>query len=127
MRTAERHQVGAAGGQDGIDLICGGDIADAHGGDAGLVADLLGKRGLEHTAIDRLGVAHGLAGGDIDQIDAGFRKGARDLTASSPVMPPSAQSVAEMRTDIGLCAGQAARNASNTSSGKRRRPSSEPP
>ena len=32
-------------------------------------------------------------------------------------MPPSAQSVAEMRTDIGLCAGHAARIASNTSSG----------
>ena len=41
--------------------------------------------------------------------------------------PPSAQSVAEMRTDIGLCAGQASRIAVNTSSGKRRRFSSVPP
>ena len=32
-------------------------------------------------------------------------------TASSPVRPPSAQSVAEMRTDIGLSSGQAARMA----------------
>ncbi len=31
-----------------------------------------------HAAINRLGVAHGLAGGDIDQIDAGLRKGPRD-------------------------------------------------
>jgi hypothetical protein len=30
-------------------------------------------------------------------------------TASSGVMPPSTQSCAEMRTDIGLSAGQAAR------------------
>src|SRR6267378_6819769 len=48
-------------------------------------------------------------------------------TASSPVTPPSAQSVPEMRTDIGLCAGHAARIASKTSRGKRRRLPSEPP
>ena len=48
-------------------------------------------------------------------------------TASSPVRPPSFQSVAEMRTDIGFSSGQALRMARNTSSGKRRRFSSEPP
>ena len=36
---------------------------------------------------------------------------------SSSLMPPSFQSVAEMRTDIGRCAGQAARIARKTSSG----------
>ncbi len=30
MRPAERHQIGAAGGQDGVDLVGGGDVADAH-------------------------------------------------------------------------------------------------
>src|SRR5258706_63833 len=48
-------------------------------------------------------------------------------TASSGVMPPSTQSWAEMRTDMGLSCGQAARTASNTSSGKRRRVFQLPP
>src|SRR6202158_774923 len=43
------------------------------------------------------------------------------LTASSPVMPPSAQSVAEMRTDIGFFTRQTPRNAPNTPTGKRGR------
>ena len=38
-------------------------------------------------------------------------------TASSGVMPPSTQSCAEIRTDIGRSAGHAARTARNTSSG----------
>ena len=38
-------------------------------------------------------------------------------TASSGVMPPATQSCAEMRTDIGLPSGHAARIAANTSSG----------
>ena len=49
-------------------------------------------------------------------------------TASSPVKPPSStQSVAEMRADIGLSAGQAARTASQTSNGNRIRLASDPP
>ena len=38
-------------------------------------------------------------------------------TPSSGVLPPGAQSCAEMRTLMGLSAGQAARMALNTSSG----------
>jgi hypothetical protein len=38
-------------------------------------------------------------------------------TAASGVIPPSTQSCAEMRTDIGSCCGQASRMALNTSSG----------
>ena len=38
-------------------------------------------------------------------------------TASSPSLPPSTQSVAEMRTDIGRLLGQVFRMAANTSSG----------
>ena len=38
-------------------------------------------------------------------------------TASSPVTPPSTQSVAEIRTDIGRSAGQTSRMAAKTSSG----------
>jgi hypothetical protein len=49
------------------------------------------------------------------------------VTASSGVLPPLAQSCAEMRTDIGRSAGHAARIARNTSSGKRQRFASVPP
>jgi hypothetical protein len=48
-------------------------------------------------------------------------------TASIGVMPPSTQSWLEMRTLIGRCAGQAARTAANTRSGKRQRFSRLPP
>ena len=42
---------------------------------------------------------------------------ARDLDRVVGVMPPSTQSCAEIRTDMGLSSGQAARTAWNTSSG----------
>ena len=48
-------------------------------------------------------------------------------TESSGPRPPSIQSVAEMRTDIGFSSGQTARTASKTSSGKRMRSSRAPP
>ena len=48
-------------------------------------------------------------------------------TASALVTPPSCQSVAEMRTEIGFVSGQAARIARQTSTGQRSRFSSEPP
>jgi hypothetical protein len=46
---------------------------------------------------------------------------------SSGLVPPSTQSVAEMRTVSGLCGARAARIARKTSSGKRSRPSTSPP
>jgi 2,4-dienoyl-CoA reductase-like NADH-dependent reductase (Old Yellow Enzyme family) len=48
-------------------------------------------------------------------------------TDSSTVQPPSAQSVAEMRTSSGLSSGQTARTARTTSRGKRTRLSKAPP
>ena len=47
--------------------------------------------------------------------------------ASTSVLPPSTQSCAEIRTDIGSCTGHTWRIASNTSSGHRRRFSTVPP
>ena len=46
---------------------------------------------------------------------------------SGSVKPPGAQSVAEIRTDIGFSAGQTARTALKIASGKRARFSIEPP
>lgn len=48
-------------------------------------------------------------------------------TASSALVPPSAQSVAEIRTVMGRSPGHTSRTASKTSSGKRSRFSGEPP
>ena len=45
------------------------DVADRHGGDADLVADAVGERGLEHAAVHGARLDRGLAGGDIDDID----------------------------------------------------------
>ena len=46
---------------------------------------------------------------------------------SVPLRPPGTQSVAEMRADSGFLSGHAARQARNTSSGKRMRFSMLPP
>ena len=48
-------------------------------------------------------------------------------TESSTAIPPSTQSVAEIRTVIGLSCGHTSRIAVNTSRGKRSRFSSDPP
>ena len=102
MRSPERHEVCPAGRQDGIDLVGRRDVADAHGRHLSLVADLIRKRGLEHPPIDWTRLANRLARRDIDEVDAMVRKPRATSTATSPVTPPAAQSVADTRTDIGL-------------------------
>ena len=79
MRPGEGDQVGAAGGEDGVDLVGAGDVAHRHGRDAELVADLVGERRLEHAAVDRIVVGHRLAGRDVDQVRAMGGEGAGDL------------------------------------------------
>src|SRR5262245_3884472 len=54
MRSRQRDQVGAAGRQDGVDLIGRGDRADAHGREPRLVADLIREWSLIHSAVYRL-------------------------------------------------------------------------
>ena len=41
MRAGEGHEIRASGRDDRVDLIGGRDRADAHGGDAGIIADLV--------------------------------------------------------------------------------------
>ena len=48
------------------------NIADRHGRHAGLVADAVGERRLEHAAVDRPRVDRGLARGHVADIDAGL-------------------------------------------------------
>ena len=64
---AMRAQIGAAGGDDRVGVIGFRDRADRHGGDADLVADLVGEGGLEQPAVDRLFRLPDLAGGAVDQ------------------------------------------------------------
>ena len=78
MRPGERDQVGAAGGEDRIGVVGLVDVADRHGREPRLVADLVGERRLEHAAIDRLRLGPGLAGRDVDQVGALAREGFGD-------------------------------------------------
>src|SRR5215468_11536228 len=68
VRARQRDEIGAAGGDDGVDLVGGGDRADALRGKRGVVADLIGKRRLEHATEDRLRVGDGLSGRHVDEI-----------------------------------------------------------
>src|SRR5215469_7599517 len=79
VRARQRDEIGAAGGDDGVDLVRRRDRADAHGRERGLVADLIGKRRLEHATEDRLRVGDGLAGRHVDEIATSVRERARDL------------------------------------------------
>ncbi len=91
MRACERHQVRAAGRDDRVDLVGGGDGPHAHGGEPGLVADLVGERSLEHAAEHRLRVGCGLPGRDVDEVAAGLGEQACDLdrfVAGHPAVRP---------------------------------------
>jgi len=72
MRPPKGYQISAAGSQNGVDLVGRSDVADAHGGDAGFIANLIGEWRLKHASIYRTRVAHRLTGGNIDKVDAGF-------------------------------------------------------
>ena len=71
MRPRQRHQVGAAGGEDRIGVIGFVDVAHRHGRQSRLIPDLIAERCLEHSAIDRLLALPCLPGGDVDQVGAG--------------------------------------------------------
>ena len=124
----ERDEIGAPRRHDGVDLVRGGDGADAHGGEAALVADLVGERCLVHAAVDRLGVR---ARSGRSTRRSGRTRPRR--TAAPP--PPHRRRSARRRPNRSpRCAPTSASrpatrraSARNTSSGKRRRLSSEPP
>src|SRR5258708_31751333 len=69
MRAPERHQIGAACGEDRIDLIGRCNVADAHGRHPRLIADLVRERVPEHATIYWPGAPHALPGANIPQID----------------------------------------------------------
>ena len=79
MRPGDGAQVGAAGGDDAVDVVGLGDRAHRDGRDAGLVADAVGERRLVHAAVDRLLPLAHLARRAVDQVGAGGLEGARDL------------------------------------------------
>ncbi len=54
MRAGQADKIGAPRQQDGVDVVDLGDVADGHRGQPRLVADPVGKRCLEHPAIDKL-------------------------------------------------------------------------
>src|SRR6185312_5537570 len=78
VRPSEGAKVGTAGGDDGVDMVRLVDVADRHGGDADLVAYLVGEGSLPHAAIHGLLPRYGLPGGDVDQIGSRVMEGAHD-------------------------------------------------
>src|SRR5215207_2376520 len=66
----EQAQVGPAGGQDGVDLVGGGQAAADHGRDAGLVADQVAPADQVEAAVVGAGDGGGLAGGHLDEVAA---------------------------------------------------------
>jgi len=118
MRARQRHQVGATGGKYRIGMVRLINIADRHGREPRFVAQFVAERSLEHSAVDGLRARPGLASGNIDQVGAFASEGLGNLdgiVGGDALLP--AQSVAEMRTDMGRSDGHAARIAANTSSG----------
>src|SRR5512132_1682761 len=88
----EQAQVGPAGGQDGVDLVGGGEAAADHGGDGGVVADQVAPADQGEAAVVGAGGGGGLAGRHLEQVAAvpGNRPGRGDRllrrqAARSPV------------------------------------------
>ena len=71
----EQAQVGPAGGQDGVDLVGGGQAAAGHGRDAGVVADQVAPADQVEAAVVGSGDGGGLAGGHLDEVAAVGGKG----------------------------------------------------
>ena len=78
VRARERAEIGAAGGEDRVDVIGLEDVADGHGLHARFVADAVAEGRLEHAAVDGARERRGLAGGDVDEIGAGLGEGFGD-------------------------------------------------
>src|SRR5262249_4240169 len=72
MRPRKTDKIGATRHQDRVHMIGLVDFADRERGDARLVANAVGKRRLEHTAINGPGARRRLAGRHVDKVDAGF-------------------------------------------------------
>ena len=113
VRPGDGAQVGAAGGDDAVDLVCLGDRAHGDGTDAHFVADAVGKRGLVHAAVDRFGCTRGLTGGHVDHVAAGgfeqFGDGdtvIRRVAALRPVVRREAHAHGQMRWPSGADGGE---------------------
>src|SRR5207253_7423139 len=68
VRPRDRAQVGAAGGDDAVDVVGLRDRADGDRRDAGFVADPVGERGLVHAPVDRLLALADLARRAVDEV-----------------------------------------------------------
>src|SRR6516225_11448399 len=72
MRTGERAQIGAACSDDRVDVVGLEDGPDSHGGNADLVADLVGEGGLVEAPIDRFVIVPHLTGRAIYEVGPGL-------------------------------------------------------
>jgi len=89
-------------------------LAYRHRGEPDFVADLVGERRLVHTPYIGFLVRHDLAGRRRRSDRRRLLEGAREREQVLLRRPPGAQSVAEIRTDMGFLPGPDARTAWNT-------------
>ncbi len=99
--------------QDRIDVVGVVDVSDR---ERRIPASLrIRRRTASETSVRRRPCPfRSLSGGYIDHVGAGVGQYAATSTASRGEMPSGTQSLAEMRTDIGLSSGHTARTARNT-------------
>ena len=104
MRAGNRTQIGAAGGDDAVDMVDLGNRPDGNRLDANLVADAVGKRRLVHAAINRFRGACGLTRRDVDEVAAGgleeprnFHRVVGGIAARCPVVGRDANAHRQLR------------------------------
>ena len=122
VRAGQRAQVGAPGQEQGVDVVPGGDGADRDDRDAERCCGS-GRRTASGTSGRTRGARRRRPARWTRRSRRRRARRRRGRSRRRPrrVVPPSAQSVAEMRTVMGRSAGHTSRTASKTSSGKRSR------
>ena len=119
--AGENDEIGSSGRNDLLRLPGAGDQPDRHRGHSSFLAHLLAEldlvAGRERNLLPRVEAA----GGDVHVVAASALSSRASTTVSSGVQPPSTQSVADTRMPTGFSAGNTARTAAKTSSGKRMR------
>src|SRR5262249_31394616 len=79
VASGEHAEIGAPGGQDTVDVVVRGDVADGHRRHVGLVADAIAERRLIEPAVDGLLVGHCLAGRYGDDVTAVLAEMSREI------------------------------------------------
>src|SRR5450830_417743 len=127
MRPCHSAQISTARGNNTVGMVGFENRTHRHRRNLCFIADTIRKRCLEHPSKYRLLRFTTCPDEQSIRSAPAALNNLAISTASSGVIPPSTQSCAEIRTEIGLLSGHTARIAEKTSKGKRQRFSNVPP